>query len=77
MSKKTWRIILFCLIILALLMGLSACQLVENAQNTAHDISHLPDRLVQGFINLLGSIKGVGTALADSIRNMVRGMTGR
>ncbi len=77
MSKKTWRITLLCLLILALLLSLSGCQLVEGAKNTAHEFSHAPDRLVNVFTNLMDSIKGVGTALAESISNMVRGMTGR
>ncbi len=76
MSKKTWRITLLCLLILALVLGLSACQLGKEMQNTAHTFSQLPDRLVQGLIDMLGGLKGIGTALSDSIRNIVRGMTG-
>jgi hypothetical protein len=76
MSKKSWRIILLCLLLLALL-SLSACQLAKDLQNATHELSQLPQRFVEGFINnILEGIKGIGSALADSVGNIVRGMRG-
>jgi hypothetical protein len=77
MRRLPWRKIILSLLLLTIIIGLYGCQLGKNLDNTVREFSTIPDRIAQGFTNLMGSVSGIGSALADSIGNIVNGMTGR
>ena len=77
MQVRNWWKITLIIIIIAILLGLSGCQLVNGMENAADEFSIIPDRLEQALFNLLAEIKNIGGALTDQIRNIVGNMTGR
>jgi len=77
MNRLPWKKLILLILFLAVLTGLSGCQLGKNFDNAVREFSTIPDRVSQGFTNLMGSVSGFGSALADSFGNMVKGMTGR
>jgi hypothetical protein len=81
MRKFPWSKFILSMLILAILAGSSGCQAVggvtKGTQNFWDELSNLPQRLMQALTNLMRSIGSVGAGLAESIRNIVGGMTGR
>jgi len=80
MYSPVWRKVILSILILAIISGSSGCQAVgeveRGLQNLRDGMATLPDRVSQVLVNLLGGIRSVGTALADSVRDMFSGMTG-
>jgi hypothetical protein len=79
MRKLPWQKIIFFILILAILVGISGCQsnLAKDLDNLINSFAHAPDHLVRIVTNLMGGLSNIGGALADQVKNIVQGMTGR
>ena len=81
MRKNHWNGFVIILLILAILVASSGCQAVGGASKGLErlwgELASVPDRLEQALINLFSSIGSVGTALADSFRNMIGNIMGK
>lgn len=74
-----WNKIIFSVLILTLLIGLSSCnsdsKVVKDLKTTIDEFAKLPQRLVLALTNLMGGLRDIGGALAEQVRNIVQGMT--
>ncbi len=81
MHRLTWQKIIIFILIVVVISATTGCQAggqaAKRAQNFMDELSRLPNRIMQALTNLVGSVKGIGTALADQIRDIVGGIIGR
>jgi hypothetical protein len=79
MRTLPWQKIIFFLLILVILFGISGCQsnIAKDLDNFFHSFAHAPDHLARVVTNLMGGLSNIGDALADQVKNIVQGMTGR
>ncbi len=75
MRKLPWVNLLLLLLVFAILLQTTACSL--NLKGTVSAFTQLPHRLGQGVVNLLGGLRGVGSALGEQFHSIFGGMTGR
>jgi hypothetical protein len=76
MQKINWRIILLCLLLLAVVVLLTGCALADKMENTTRALSNIPARLGQVIVDLMSGIGNIGNALANQVGNIIKGMTG-
>ena len=81
MYNLTWRRIVLSMLILSILSGLAGCQasseVSKSWQNFKVWLDSLPHRVAQALSNLLSGIRDIGSALVNSIKDMVGGIIGR
>jgi hypothetical protein len=71
--------IILSILILVILIGISGCQSnpVKGMDNIIRSLAHVPDQLGRIVTDLIGGLRDIGGAMADQVKNIVQGMTGR
>jgi len=79
MRELHWKRIILIFLILVILIGITGCQsnLAKDLDNFIHSFAHAPDHLARIVTSLMGDLSNIGDALADQVKNIVQGMTGR
>ena len=79
MRELPWKRIILFLLLLVILIGITGCQstLAKDLDNFIHSFTHAPDHVARVVTNLMGGLSNIGDALADQVKNIVQGMTGR
>ena len=79
MRNLPWQKIIIFILFLTILVGITGCQsnIAKDLDNFIHSFAHAPDHLARIVTNLMGGLNNIGDALADQVKNIVQGMTGR
>lgn len=80
MHSQLWQKIILSILILAIVAGTAGCQatgkMSKGFQDFKQQLAELPHRAGQAVANMLSSIASAGSALVESIKNVVGSIFG-